>query len=102
MPPVTPQRLPLRRVRGKQRQGAYMNKKCQDAAEAETIITEAIKHTRAKTEALEKHVKTVTLRAESLATTEADFLKTLFDRHEETQRNLKELSAHLCQARSTQ
>ena len=44
----------------------------------------AIKDTLEKTEALEEHVKTVTMRAESLATTEADFGKTLLDRQEET------------------
>ena len=53
-----------------------------------------------KSEALEKHVKTVTVRAESLASTEADFSKTLLDRQQETQKHLNELSAQLCQTRS--
>ena len=46
--------------------------------------------------------KTVTMRPESLATTEADFFKTLLDRQEETQKHLNELSAQLCQTRFTQ
>ena len=53
---------------------AYVQK-CPDATEAETIFSEAIKNSLAKTEALEKHVKTVTMRAEPLAATEADFFK---------------------------
>ena len=48
------------------------------------------------TEALEKRVKTVTMRAESLATTEADFFKTFLERYKSTQRNLNNLSARLC------
>ena len=42
------------------------------------------------------------MRAESLATTEADFSKTLLDRQEEAQRHLNELSAQLSQTRHTQ
>ena len=57
----------------------------------------AIKDTLEKTEAPKKRVKTVTMRADSLATTEADFFKTLLDHHEETQKHLNELSAQLCQ-----
>ena len=53
-----------------------------------------------KTEALEKYVKTVTMRAETLATTEADF-KTLLDRQEEAQNHLNELSAQLSQQNTT-
>ena len=49
------------------------------AAEAETIFDGATKDTLRKAEALEKHVKTVTMRSESLATTEANFFKTLLD-----------------------
>ena len=71
------------------------DQKCQDAAGAETIYDDAIKNTLAKTEAPEKHVKTVTMRAESLATTEADFFTTLLDRQEETQKHLNELAAPL-------
>ena len=78
------------------------DQKCQDAAEAETIYNDAIKNSLEKPDALEKHVKTVTMRPESLATTEADFFKTLLDRQEETQKHLNELSAQLCQTRFTQ
>ena len=59
-----------------------------------------------KTEALEKYVKTVIMRAEALATTEEDFFKALLDRQEEAQKHLNELSAQLSQqntaTRSTQ
>ena len=74
-----------------------------EALEAVTQArSEAVKHTLEKTEALEKHVKTAPMRAESLATTEADFLQTLLERHEEAQRNINNLSTQLCQTRSTQ
>ena len=72
-------------------------KKCQETAEAKTIFNGTIKDTLAKTEALEKHVKTVTMRAESLATTEADFFKALLERQEEAQKHLNELAAQLSQ-----
>ena len=48
-----------------------------------------------KNEALEKYVKTVTVRAEALATTEVDFFKALIERHEEAQKHLNELAAQL-------
>ena len=48
------------------------DRKLKDAAEAETRNNEAIKRTLQKTDALEKHVKMVTMRAKSLATTDAD------------------------------
>ena len=54
--------------------------KCHETAEAETFFSGAIKDTLENTESLEKHVKTVTMRAESLATAGADFFKTLLDR----------------------
>ena len=57
-------------------------KKCQETAEAETIFNGTIKDTLAKTEALEKHVKTVTMRADALVTMKADFIKTLLDRQD--------------------
>ena len=66
-------------------------------AEAETIFNGTIKDTLAKSEALEKHVNTLNKRAESLATTEADFFKTLLDRQEEAQKHLYELAAQLSQ-----
>ena len=81
-------------------------KKSQETAEAETIFNGTSKDTLEKTEALEKHVKTVTMRTEALATTEADFIKTLLDRQEEAQKHLNELAAQLSQqntaTRSTQ
>ena len=61
----------------------------------ETMFNDTIKGTLEKAEALEKHVKTVTMRAECLATTEADFFKTLLDRQEEAQRHRNELTAQL-------
>ena len=70
-------------------------KKCQEAVEAETIFNGTIKDTLAKNEALEKHVKTVTMRADAFATTEADFFKALLDRQEEAQKHLNELVAQL-------
>ena len=76
--------------------------KCQDAAEAETIFNGTIWDTLEKTGALEKHVRTVTTRAEPLATTEADFFTTLLNRQEETQKDLNELFAQLCQTCSAQ
>ena len=69
------------------------SKKCQETAEAETNFNGTIKDTLAKNEALEKYVKTVIMRAEALATTEADFFKALLDRQEEAQKHLNELSA---------
>ena len=59
----------------------------------ETGYSDAIKDTHEKTEALEQHVKTVTMRAESWATTEANFFRTILDRQEETQKHLNELSS---------
>ena len=60
-----------------------------------------IQHTLKKAEALEKRVKTLTMRAEWLATTEADFFKTLLDCQEEKQKHLIELSAQLSHTRCT-
>ena len=48
-----------------------------------------------KNEVPEKHVKTVTMRAEALATTEADFFKALIERQEEAQKHLNELAAQV-------
>ena len=76
----------------------FHEEKCQEAAEAETIFNGTIKDTLEQTEALEKHVKTVTMRAEALATTEADFFKALIERQEEeAQKHLNELAAQLSQ-----
>ena len=89
------------RVRREEAMRLY-EQKCEEASETEAIHSAAIKDTPEKTEALEKHVKTLSMTAESLATTEADFLKTRLDGQEETQQNLIELSAQLCKTRSTQ
>ena len=104
---MRPRRLPLKHVIVKKKRCFFLRgQKCQETAEAETIFNGTIKDTLAKTEALEKHVKTVTTRAEALATTEADFFKALLDRQEEAQKHLNELSAQLGQqntaTRSTQ
>ena len=85
----------------------FHEEKCQETAEAEMIFNGTIKKALLqKTEALEKYVKTVTMRAETLATTEADFFKALIERHEEAQKHLNELAAQLSQqntaTRSTQ
>ena len=75
--------------------------RCQDAAETETMFNGAIQDAVEKAEALEKHVKTVTMRAESLATTDADSFKTLLDNQEEAEKHLNELSAQLSQQNIT-
>ena len=67
-----------------------------EAAAAEEIYHDAISRTLEKTEALEKHVKTVTMRADSLVTTEADFFHTLIERQEASIRELKILYGKLC------
>ena len=65
-----------------------------ETAEAEETYHSAIRHTLEKTEALEKHVKTVT--------TEADFFQTLIERQESSIRKLNILYGQLRQPRSTQ
>ena len=81
---LRPWRPLLKHVIVKKKRGFfYAQKKCQETAEAKTIFNGTMKDTLAKTEAFEKHVKTVTMRAEALATTEADFFKALPDRQEE-------------------
>ena len=102
MPPARPWRRPLKHANVRKKRGLRTTENVEEAAEAETIFNDATKNTLEKTEALEKHVKTVTMRAEFLATTEADFFQTLLDRQEETQQNLNALSTQLCQTRSTQ
>ena len=52
---------------------------------AETIFNDTIKDTLEKAEQLQKRVNTVTTRAESPATMEADFFNTLLDRQEDAQ-----------------
>ena len=62
---------------------------------AQTKLNDTIKVTLEKAEALEKHVKTVTMRAESLATTDGDFFKTPVNRQEEAHNHMNSLSAQL-------
>ena len=73
-----------------------------EAAEAEEIYNDAIKRTPEKTEALEKHVKTVTMRADSLAAIGADFFQALPGRQEEAMRDINVLCGQLCQSSPTQ
>ena len=72
------------------------------ATEAEETHHDATRRTLEKTEALEKHVKTVTMRADSLMTTDADFFQTLIERQEESIRELNTLYGQLCQPRPKQ
>ena len=78
------------------------DQKFAEAAEAEETYQDAIRRTLEKTETLEKHGKTVTMRADSLVSTEADFFQTLIERQEETIRELNTLYGQLCQPRPTQ
>ena len=73
-----------------------------EAAEAEETYHDEIRRTLEKTEALEKHVKTVTMRADSWVTAEADIFQTLIERQEESILELNTLYGQLCQPRSTQ
>ena len=73
-----------------------------EATEAEETYHGAIRRTLEKNEPLEKHVKTVTTRADSLAFNEADFFQTLIERQEETIREINTLYGQLCQPRPTQ
>ena len=77
------------------------DQKFAEAAEAEETYHDAIRHTLEKTEALERHVKTMTMRADSLVTTEADFFQTLIASQEETIRELNTLYGQLSLPRST-
>ena len=72
------------------------------AAEAEETCHDAIRRTLEKTEALEKHVKKVTMRSDSLAFNEMDFFQILIERQEEIIRDLDILYGQFCQSRSTQ
>ena len=78
------------------------DQKFAEAAEAEETCHDGIRRTLEKTEALEKHVKTVTMRSGSLAFNETDFFQTLIERQEETIRDLNTLYGKLCQSRTTQ
>ena len=87
------------RLRQEEAKRAY-DQKIADAAIAEEAYHDAIQRTLEKTEALERHVMTVTMRADSLAFVEADFFQTLIERQEETIRELNTLYGHLCLPRS--
>ena len=78
------------------------DRKFAEGAGTEEAHHDAIKRTLEKTDALEKHVKTVTMKADSLAATEADFFQTLVKREEESVGELNVLHCQLCQPRSTQ
>ena len=78
------------------------DQKFAEATDAEETYHNAIKRRLDKTAALERHVKTVTMRDESLAFNEADFFQTLIDSQEETVRELNTLYGQLCQPRSAQ
>ena len=54
--------------------------KCDEAFVPETMFNDTIKDTLERADALERRVTRVTMRAESLATTDADFFKTLVNR----------------------
>ena len=71
---------------------------CNEAAVAETNYTNAIQKVLGKAEAFEKHVKTVTLRVDSLLTKESDFVQTILERHEDAQNHLNALSEQLSTA----
>ena len=78
------------------------DQKFAEAAEAEETYHDAIRRTLEKTEALEKHVKTVTTRSDSLAFNETDFFQTLIEIQEESIRDPNTLYGQLCQPRTTQ
>ena len=76
--------------------------KLAEAAVAEGTYHDAIRRALEKTEALEKHVKTVTMRSDSLAFNETDFFQTLIERQEKAIKDLNTLYGQLCQSRTTQ
>ena len=78
------------------------DEKFAEAVVAETAYHEAISRTFEKTEILERHVKTVTMRADSLTTVAADFFQALIENQEVTIRELNSLYSHLCKSRPTQ
>ena len=82
MPLTRPRRLLLKHVIVKKKRGIFTSKKMsRDRRSRDDLQRHDQRHS-CKIEALEKHVKTVNMRTESLATTEADFFKTLLDRQE--------------------
>ena len=71
-------------------------RKFAEAATAKEAYPDTIRRTLEKTEKLERHVKTVTMRADSLAFVNADFFQTLIERQEQTIPELNSLYDHLC------
>ena len=67
------------------------DQKANETVDAETSYENVIE----KADALERHVKTMTMRAEPLTMTEDDFFKTLLQRHDEAQDHLSALAAGL-------
>ena len=74
--------------------------KWDEASGAETMFNDTTKDLE-KAETLERRAKTVTMRTESLMTTEADVFKTLLDRPEEAKKQVNEPSAQLKQQNTT-
>ena len=72
------------------------NAKFAEAATAEEAYHDAIRRTIEKTEVLERHVKTVTMRADLLAYIEADFFQSLIERQEDIIKELHTLYSHHC------
>ena len=60
------------------------DQKCNEAAAAETNCTNAMQDVLEKAEALEQHVETVTMRADSLLITESDFFQTILEKSRTT------------------
>ena len=107
MPLLSPRRLLLKHVNVKKKGCFFYEQKMSgDRRSRDDLQRHHKKTLLQKTEALEKYVETVTMRAEALATTQVDFFKALIERHEEAQKHLNELSAQLSQQntalRSTQ
>ena len=101
MPLMRPRRRPLKHVNVKKKRGFLTSKTMsRDRRTGDDLQRHHQRHS-CKTEALEKHVKTVNMRTESLATTEADFFEALLDRQEEAQKHLNELAAQLSKQNTT-
>ena len=69
--------------------------KCDECHASEEVFNEGTTNVFEKAEALERHVKTAPMRAESLAIKEDDFNKTLIEEHEEAPVLLRMLASHL-------
>ena len=89
-------------VNGRKRPSVPMTRNSSRPRKPKKTYHDAIRRTLEKTEALEKHVKTVTMRSDSPAFNEADFFQTLIERQEEIIREINTLYGQLCQPRPTQ